>query len=131
MGTVKICKCGKIVGKGGNSFHSLCAYCNRDRLNENKPKKYSSIKPKFKEATGERNTHLAIWSERPHYCEHCGDYLGEYPDPWFFSHIKPKSTHPELRNEKSNFWLHCKLCHDAYGARGIDAFNARKNINRK
>jgi len=128
----KICsKCEKPVEKYGNVFKKLCIWCNRDRLNENKPKKYSSIKPKFREPTGEREVHLIIWSERPHYCEHCGDYLGEYPDPWFFSHIKPKSTHPELRNEKSNYNLFCKLCHDAFGSRGADAFNARKDINRK
>jgi len=131
---VKICsRCEKPVEKYGNAFKKLCVFCNRDRLNENKPRKYSSIKPKFKEASGEAELFLQLWKERKHECTNCGIYLGEEMKTWFFSHIKggKGGIHSELRLDPTNIVFHCWDCHHCWGDRGIDAFNARKDINRK
>lgn len=95
-----------------NKFYKLCRCCNDKRLNSNKPKKQLSKQTsKTKKSTGEREMFLEIWSERPHICVECGKRLGENPRVHFFSHIKPKSTHPELRLDKTNVRLLCWECH--------------------
>ena len=109
----KICKCGKVVGKGGNSFHSLCAYCNRDRLNENKPKKYSSIKPKFRDPTGELALFERLHIERGNNCEVCGVYIEGFSH-YNYHHIKFKSTYPELRLDPTNILKVCVACHNKF-----------------
>ena len=88
-----------------------------------KLKPFKPIKTKHKppKVTGEREMFLEIWNEREHYCsngEKCknskngiGMYLGSEPKTFYFSHIKPKSTHPELRLVKSNVDLLCYDCH--------------------
>lgn len=75
---------------------------------KNQPKPKAKVYKK--KATGEREMFLEIWNERPHNCVKCGKRL-PYPMANFFSHIKPKSTHPELRLCKSNVELLCAECH--------------------
>lgn len=82
----------------------LCKLCN----SANKKTKQYVYKRK---PTGERNLFLDIWNERPHFCKHCNINLGNEPKTFFFSHIKPKSTHPELRLSKDNIQLLCYQCH--------------------
>jgi len=64
--------------------------------------------------TGEAALFAEIWSVRPHYCTHCGDWLGHEMRAWFFSHIKSKGAYPELRLEPDNIQLLCRRCHDRY-----------------
>lgn len=75
--------------------------------------KRTPIKKKFRKPTGERELFIEIWNERPHYCSNpkCRKWLGEEPLVNFFSHRKAKSTHPELRLEKTNIDLLCRECH--------------------
>lgn len=54
---------------------------------------------------------LEIWKERPHLCSECGKRLGEDPLPIFFSHIKSRGAHPELKMDKNNIELLCSACH--------------------
>jgi 5-methylcytosine-specific restriction endonuclease McrA len=82
-----------------------CAQGNKERKGKRAPTK------KKKKTTGERNFFLQIWEEREHKCQCCGTNLGDEPIVHFFSHLLPKSTHPELRLEKENIWLKCKDCH--------------------
>ena len=43
-----------------------------------------------------------IWSSRPHYCFHCGKYLGSEPKAIYFSHILSRGAHPALRCDEEN-----------------------------
>lgn len=54
---------------------------------------------------------LEIWKERSHICNRCGKKLGNDPKPIFFSHIKSRGSHPELKMEKENIELLCEKCH--------------------
>ena len=96
-----------------------------------KPKKVAlPLRYKPRKATGEANTFLEIWNERPRICEHCGIGLGTEMKPSFFSHRLAKSIRPDLRNDKTNIDLFCEACHDAYGNRGKEKFDKRKDINK-
>lgn len=69
-----------------------------------------------KEVTRERRGDLQslfqeIWNERPHKCTECGKDLGNDPKPIFFSHIKSRGAHPELKMDKNNIRLLCSACH--------------------
>lgn len=85
----------------------------------NTTKKKSTFSRVIK-VTGEREMFLEIWEEREHFCTNpdCRKFLGHEPKTYFFSHIKPKSTHPELRLEKSNIRLLCFDCHFAVDHQG-------------
>ena len=48
---------------------------------------------------------MEIWSERPHYSEVSGKYLGEDPLAHFFAHICSKGANPSIRYEKRNIML--------------------------
>lgn len=76
--------------------------------------------------TGEAKMFFDIWNERPHVCNNCGTHLGHDARTFHFSHIKPKSTYPELRLDKNNIQLLCYDCHYAYDFRGTEAFEKRK-----
>jgi len=130
MSKQRFCHCGK---PAVNAHYSLCIYHNQQRLSVGKkpikPLARKPIKKKFKKASGEAELFKSIWDSRPHYCEHCGIYLGNVMYSWFFSHRRAKSIAPELRLDPNNLDLWCRLCHDAWGNRGKEAFEARKNIN--
>ncbi len=115
-----LCSCGSFAPLQDGK----CRLCYND-----KPKKVAPpLRYKPRKATGEANTFLEIWNERPHICEHCGIGLGHEMKPSFFSHRLAKSIRPDLRNDKTNIDLFCEACHDAYGARGKAAFDKRKNL---
>lgn len=46
-----------------------------------------------------------IWSERPHFSQVSGVYLGEELNVWFMSHILPKSTYGRYKCNKENIIL--------------------------
>ena len=75
--------------------------------------------------TGEKKLFFKIWSERPHICVNCKDYLGHEARAHNFAHIKPKGLYPELRLDPSNIMLLCYACHYAYDFQGKDKFNSR------
>lgn len=78
--------------------------------------KRTELKKKFPKATGEKELFLEIWEERPHYCTNinCKEYLGEEPLTHYFSHMKSKGAHNELRLDKQNITLLCFDCHYIY-----------------
>lgn len=94
-----------------NKFYSLCKFCNSKRLNEGRVSKTNKVKSVKKKASGEKGLFIEIWGERPHYCTACGKWLGYEPKTHYFSHIKAKSVHPELRLDKNNIQLLCFECH--------------------
>jgi len=59
----------------------------------------------------ETDIFMDIWSERIHFCEECGRYLGSDPKRFYFSHILSKGSHPNLRLSKDNIILLCFDCH--------------------
>lgn len=63
---------------------------------------------------------LEIWSERAHYCSECHKFLGDEPQAIFFSHIKSRGAHPELKMDKKNIRLLCSACHK------LEDFNERE-----
>ena len=118
--------CGRedyIVKKLPLSGKKLCSSCNSVRLEEGKakPKKVMSKR----KVTGERQLHIELWAERPHVCECCNGYLGNTPDPHFFSHVLPKSTHSRYRLDKENITFMCRECHHEweFGNRGQSKFD--------
>lgn len=125
VGRTKQCsKCERFYTTGGNSHFNLCRFCNNDRLKEGKvrkPMKRSKRKP-----SGEGELFMEIWSERLHYCSNCSKYLGEEPRSFYFAHLKPKSTHPELRLDKNNISLMCLSCHTEFDAGTKERFEAKK-----
>lgn len=65
-----------------------------------------------KERRGDlRSLFLEIWGERPHICVKCGKKLGDEPLAIYFSHIKSRGAHPELKMDKNNIELLCSACH--------------------
>lgn len=65
-----------------------------------------------KERRGDlRSVFLEIWKERPHKCVSCGKDLGDEPKAIYFSHIKSRGAHPELKLDKENIELRCDACH--------------------
>ena len=113
-----MCKeCGA-TSNSGSAFHKLCAVCNKERLDKvKKPKK--RIKIKKRKVTGEREMFIRIWNKRDHICSHCGMNLGDEPNVYYFSHIKPKGKYPELRLDESNIELLCMECHRKYDFGGL------------
>lgn len=84
-----------------------------------------------RKSTGEKEVFMEIWNERPHICEHCNAPLQNPPLASYFSHNKPKSTHPELRLEKTNINLHCEDCHYVRDNGTEKEYNKRKNLKAK
>jgi len=95
---------------------------------KSEPKQKEKKKVKLK-TTGEKSVFLEIWEERLRECTNCLSFLGNEPKASYFAHKKPKSTHPELRLDKTNIVLLCFDCHYAMDHRGKDAFNKRKVVN--
>jgi len=79
-----------------------------------------------RKSTGEKELFMQIWNERDRRCSNCHAFLGWEPKTWNFAHIKPKSTHPELRLSKENIALLCWDCHYALDFGGKEIFNKRK-----
>lgn len=104
---------------------SLCPYCNRERLAENKKRPVKRPQNKRRRTTGEAALFKAVWHTRPHVCENCKDPLQEPARSFYFAHIKPKSTHPELRLDFTNIRLLCWDCHNAYDAGTRAQYEAR------
>ena len=71
----------------------------------------------------------AIWDERIHLCCNCYGKLGREAKAWFFSHTKPKSTHPELKHTKDNIDLRCFTCHTLHDHHNTKAYEARNGVN--
>lgn len=111
-----------------NKTRMLCPECNYRRLHKGLSRaevyksRLSNRKAKLPRKTGERELFLKIWNERPHYCVKCGKWLGDEPRPVFFSHIKSKGAHPELRLDPDNIELLCSECHHIY------EFGRRKDV---
>lgn len=80
--------------------------------------------------TGEAELFQEVWDEREHVCINCKLELGDEMRTFYFSHIKGKGSHPELRLLKENIQILCFECHTAYDQQGRDKYNARKDINR-
>lgn len=81
-----------------------------------------------RKTTGEAKMFYEIWIERTHICANCNCALSDEAKTWNFSHIKPKSTHPELRLDKNNIQLLCYECHYAHDFQSKEKYEKRKNI---
>ena len=99
-----------------------CKRCASKTFKQIQPKRMK-IKPR--KPTGERDLFLMIWELRPHVCTHCETPLGHEAKAGYFAHIKPKSTHPELRLDENNIRLLCLECHHAYDMQGKKSFEKR------
>lgn len=102
-----------------NRTHYLCKDCNSIRLHgktifERKVEQSSKRVKKRRKPTGEKELFLEIWGERPHVCTKCDRYLSGQPLAGYFSHIKSKGAHPELRLDKDNIEIVCLNCHQEY-----------------
>jgi hypothetical protein len=94
-----------------------------------KPEKVLKEKKKYvykRKTTGEKDLFLRIWNTRKHFCTNCGVSLGKEPKVGYFSHIKSKGAHPELRLDESNISLLCIICHSAYDQGTKEQFNKLK-----
>lgn len=119
--------CGRI-GPLAKPSLSLCHCCNRKRLEAERGPKPLPKKPlKFRrKLTGEGAIFKAVWLTRPHICVNCKEFLADPARSFYFAHIKPKSTHPELRLDIMNIMLLCLECHTAYDQGTKDQYEARR-----
>ena len=69
-----------------------------------------------------------IWTEREHFCQHCGQYLGNEPKSYMFDHLLEKQKYKDLEFEEENIWLVCLKCHDEK-TRGKISEKYREKIN--
>ena len=133
--------CGK-DGMFAKPSLKLCPVCNQKRLNNLKTNDegqrrgvIATRKPlvrkvqKRRRITGEGVMFLAIWRTRPHVCVNCKVRLDEEAKAGYFAHIKPKSTHPELRLDMNNVMLLCYDCHYAFDHGGKEQFKKRSVNN--
>lgn len=100
-----------------NKKYWLCPECvfKKNHSGKSRAEVYKErSKKKTTKNSGERLLFLEIWRERPHYCNKCGTYLGNTPKVHYFSHIKSKGAHPELRLDKNNIEILCLKCHQEY-----------------
>lgn len=118
--------CGK-VGPLAKPSLGLCPSCNRKRLEAKRGPRPAAKPPAKKRhrTTGEAALFRAIWASRPHVCENCKAYLPEPARTFYFAHIKPKSTHPELRLDILNIRLLCFDCHTAQDHGTAEQYKAR------
>jgi 5-methylcytosine-specific restriction endonuclease McrA len=141
----KVCKRRTIYG---NSFHRMCTVCNQQRLIDvNSQKKQftdTGVKNRWNipasgrrtgrtyehKTTGEAEMFMQIWETRSHVCTNCWESLGDEPRTFYFAHIKPKSTHPQLRLKPENIRLLCFECHRLYDAGTREQFNKRTYQNK-
>lgn len=91
-------------------------------------KTYKKLTNKIK-PTGEKQLFIEIWNQRPHMCINCNTWLGNDPCAHFFSHIKSKKQHPELRLVKTNIELLCFDCHYERDHGTKEKFERRKNTH--
>lgn len=112
-----------------NRKHGLCPIHNRERTQSQGAKmglkRQAPLKTRRK-ATGEAELFMALWAVRPHYCENCRVFLGNEPRVHYFSHIKGKGAHPELRLKPENIQLLCVKCHDLYDRGTREQYLSRK-----
>lgn len=104
----------------------LCVFHNNQRLQKDRPPRKRI--PYKRKKTGEAELFAAIWAVRPHVCTNCQAPLGNEMKTFFFSHIKSKGAHPELRLKPSNIQLLCQECHHAYDFQGQEKFKERTKI---
>jgi len=119
----------------------LCKYHNDIRKSGGQVKikeiTKSSIKPKFKKATGEWDMFMEIWDEKPHNCENCRCNLGDKPEAFMFSHIITKGSNSSLRLVKDNIEVLCYSCHqkwefgDLDTKRSFKASKTKRNLLKK
>lgn len=106
----KKCEADLIFGYA-NSFHKLCVFCNKDRLEENKKKRgVVSIKTPYSKERIELLKSVK--------CKHGGGYVCEGCLKSFnnldVSHIIAKSLRKDLEKEKSNMNMLCRNCHEIW-----------------
>jgi len=89
---------GVIIVKRLPSVGELCCDCNKKRLDANKVSR-SEPKPVTKKSkpTGEGVLFQALWNTRPRKSFITGEPLGDEAKTWYFAHVLPKSTYPEMR----------------------------------
>lgn len=112
-----------------NKKFCLCDNCNFKRLHEGKTKWEVSSRKPVKRASNKRKSvleadrevYLRLFLDRGQVCEECDTPLpdefeidGNLVAIWRYSHIKPKSTYPELRHDPNNFNILCLECHSKW-----------------
>jgi len=74
-----------------------------------------------------RKFFLELWNKRRHYCENCGEWLGNIPLSYHFDHTLEKSKYPELKYEEDNIEILCLKCHDEK-TRGVISEKIKERI---
>ena len=72
--------------------------------------------------TEQRDMLIEIWAEREHISELSGQHLGDDMSVWFFAHILPKGTYPDMKLNKDNIMLltpeeHYRVDHETHLAK--------------
>jgi hypothetical protein len=86
-----------IIVKRLPSLGELCCDCNRKRLDSNKVSRSAPTRKPTSKPSGEGALFQALWNVRPHKSFITGESLGDEAKTWFFAHVLPKSTYPEMR----------------------------------
>ena len=120
--TMKCKECGK---ENKPLFsHGRCKPCadkvyfaKKRELAKNKPKQQPLPKQRkpinhFSERSAgvikaDNEFYALVWAVKVHYCEECGEYLGDKINKVHFSHILSKGSFPNLRHDIENCRLLC------------------------
>ena len=109
-----------VYKKGG-----LCNYCNQKRkaaiYKERQKGKPLLSEKAVKQIRKDEQTYAQVWDSKPHFCEECTKFLGDYTAKEaiklhreYFSHILKKSLYGKIRNDIRNFNLLCFDCHNLW-----------------
>jgi hypothetical protein len=103
----KICKgCGNPEYIWARGKCKACDYKDKPA----KPLNRTKVKPKISKPTGELVLFQSIFNSRRRACVVCNEPITTF-DVWNFSHVLPKSTHPEFRLYDKNIMLKCRQHH--------------------
>src|SRR6266498_2181052 len=82
-----------------------CLICGKSSLEEYCFRHKSYKKEEKNEEESLWELYFEIWSERPHYSQLSGEFLGKELKSYFCDHLLEKSLYPQFKYEKENILL--------------------------
>ncbi|MDQ0976515.1 5-methylcytosine-specific restriction endonuclease McrA [Neobacillus niacini] len=117
MPFMKLCSCGKRVP---NTTICECKI-EANRIRNREKNKRNAVETKFLKSAAWKKKRLKIIKRDGEVCQRCLiKWNIETTNPLEVHHIKPRSTHPELRLDDDNLITLCKSCNTQLGTKPLD-----------